>query len=356
MVPGVRHLLDVALGGLLLRVILGWLAASRRRIRRLASLAVIAGLSVILILVDLPVSRLTGLVLLTPLALGLLWSSLPDFANAFRTLASGRFFTFRHAREADAVAEPLLEALVDLARLRIGALVIRPRSNDVGPFLSGGEPISAELNKSLLLSIFSPRAPRHDGAVVVEGNRITRIGAVMPLASAESVSSELGTRHLAALGLSEQCDADVLVVSEERGTISRAWRGQLVDVAPEDAVSAKRLAERLPLSAPRMGAAAAHARSALLWLVAAGLAFAGIDGIRKSQAPPVPRHGRDHDRRGAHQRGECARGILRGGAERHILSYVCRRATAGSIAGSTGGGQGRGRCEGICPPAKTTSA
>ncbi len=114
-----------------------------------------------------------------------------------------------------------------LARTRNGALIILPGRESLERHLEGGVPLDGQLSEPLLLSLFDPHSPGHDGAAVVEGNKVTRFAVRLPLSSAEEQLREVGTRHAAALGLSERCDALVIVVSEERGAISVAQGGTL---------------------------------------------------------------------------------------------------------------------------------
>ena len=272
MAPWLRHLLDVLVGTLLVRVAFGCLTVSRRLLRRLIPLVVMVALAAALLWADLPFSRAVGLVLLVPVSLGLLWSALPDFGKIYRTLAHGRPFSLRPGRD---VGDEAMAALLALAEHHRGALLIFVRGDDVTPLLSGGEEISAEVNKSLLLSIFYPGCPRHDGAVVIEGGRIVRIGAVLPLASAEETPPHLGTRHLAAIGLSERCDADIFIVSEERGAISHVRGGRLVEVSAEARRSPERLAAELAIATDRRGRLSRRSASALLWGGSAAVATLG---------------------------------------------------------------------------------
>jgi len=125
-------------------------------------------------------------------------------------------------------------------------LLVFPGSQDEDGLISGGEEVDAKVNRSLLLSLFDPHCPRHDGAVVIRNNRMVRIGAVLPLASAEGKGAHLGTRHLAAIGLSERSDSHVLVVSEERGVISHAVNGELSEIEYQDPVDLRaQLSRRL---------------------------------------------------------------------------------------------------------------
>lgn len=121
----------------------------------------------------------------------------------------------------------LVKAATRMAERRVGALIVVPGRETVEPHLNGGLPLEGQLSGPILESIFSPDSPGHDGAVVIERGCIQRFGVHLPLSGQPEELGHLGTRHTAALGLSERCDALVIVVSEERGEISIAAGGEL---------------------------------------------------------------------------------------------------------------------------------
>lgn len=123
--------------------------------------------------------------------------------------------------------EILVRTLTELAREKIGAILIVRGRDLIVRHLQGGEECGGKLSESLLKSIFDPHSVGHDGAVVIEGNLISQFSAHLPLSKNVKKLGEGGTRHAAALGLSEYCDALCLVVSEERGTISVASNGDI---------------------------------------------------------------------------------------------------------------------------------
>jgi len=122
--------------------------------------------------------------------------------------------------------DAVVRAVVELARRRHGALVVLERSADLSDVVESGLRVDAAITPELLVAIFQPQSPLHDGAVVVQGARVAGAGCLLPL-SAAAAPQELGTRHRAALGLAEEVDAAVVVVSEERGEISVALEGAL---------------------------------------------------------------------------------------------------------------------------------
>jgi diadenylate cyclase len=131
----------------------------------------------------------------------------------------------------DRVAGQLVEALTLLAARRIGALIVLPGQQVIDGLLQGGVVLDGQVSTPLLLSVFDPSSPGHDGAVIVEGDRVRKFSVHLPLAERFDHHSTLGTRHRAALGLAERSDALVVAVSEERGTISVASGGELRTLA-----------------------------------------------------------------------------------------------------------------------------
>ena len=121
----------------------------------------------------------------------------------------------------------LVRTLLQLAAQRTGALLVLPGREPLERHLQGGTPLDALISEALLLSIFDPESPGHDGAVVAQGNRLVRFSAHLPLSEDRTQLGAGGTRHAAALGLAERCDALCVVVSEERGTVALASNGQL---------------------------------------------------------------------------------------------------------------------------------
>lgn len=116
--------------------------------------------------------------------------------------------------------EELLKALREMAEKRIGALIVLVRHIPLGHIIQVGTEIDAKVTSELLNSIFLPYSPIHDGAVIIETGKLTKAGCLLPLSQNPDIAKSFGTRHRAALGLSELCDCCVVVVSEETGKIS----------------------------------------------------------------------------------------------------------------------------------------
>lgn len=153
------------------------------------------------------------------------------------------------------VVEEVIEAVQDMASKRIGALIAFERGNTLAPYLGTGTMLDARASAEMIGSIFSPKAPLHDGALIIRGERLVAGSCILPLAEHENLARDLGTRHRAAIGLSEETDALVVVVSEETGLISLAEAGELQrGLKPEDL--RRRLREELDMQADgREGAA-----------------------------------------------------------------------------------------------------
>jgi uncharacterized protein (TIGR00159 family) len=125
------------------------------------------------------------------------------------------------------LAETIARGAQQLAERRFGALLILERSTPLGEYASKGVAVDAVLSAELLLNIFWPNTPLHDGAVIIHGDRVVAAGVVLPLAQSPAVE-HIGTRHRAAIGITEISDAIAVVVSEETGTISLANAGRMV--------------------------------------------------------------------------------------------------------------------------------
>lgn len=129
------------------------------------------------------------------------------------------------------------ESLMKLAQERCGAIVVFPGREPINDKISGGYQLNAVPSVPLILSIFDPNSPGHDGAVIIEGNKLTLFGVRLPMSQSTRLSEEYGTRHHAAMGLAEQTDALTLVVSEERGKVSAFLNGEMRPMADAKAIT-----------------------------------------------------------------------------------------------------------------------
>ncbi|MCP4590254.1 MAG: TIGR00159 family protein [bacterium] len=131
------------------------------------------------------------------------------------------------SKDAELLLSPLVKAVASLSKNKIGALIALEGRVPIGGLVESGVPLDAELSAELLETIFWPGSALHDLGVVVRQGRIAAAGCQFPLADSDDADRSLGSRHRAALGLSQECDALVIVVSEETGTISLAHRGRM---------------------------------------------------------------------------------------------------------------------------------
>ena len=125
-------------------------------------------------------------------------------------------------------------AATELSKEKTGALIVIERDIEIKDIISTGVPMEAEVSPQLLVNIFVPKTPLHDGAVVISNNKIAAAACVLPLADDKDIAQELGTRHRAAIGISKESDSIVVVVSEETGKISVAKDGTLIADVRED--------------------------------------------------------------------------------------------------------------------------
>jgi diadenylate cyclase len=164
-----------------------------------------------------------------------------DIRRALAHFGRAPFFRyFERVASQEETIEELVVTASTLAARRIGAIVVIERQIGLRNYIEGGIPLDATITYDLLASIFQPGAPLHDGAVIVQGDRVAAAACFLPLSVSPRVSRELGTRHRAALGVTEESDAVAIVVSEESGAVSLAAGAEL-----ERGLSANELRARL---------------------------------------------------------------------------------------------------------------
>ncbi|WXR60260.1 diadenylate cyclase CdaA [Peptostreptococcaceae bacterium AGR-M142] len=129
--------------------------------------------------------------------------------------------------EVDDIIDEIVEALFSLSRQKIGALIVFEKETGINDIVQTGTRINGKITRQLLINIFIPNTPLHDGAVIIKENRIKAAGCFLPLSENKYLSKELGTRHRSAIGISENSDAISITVSEETGQISIADNGKL---------------------------------------------------------------------------------------------------------------------------------
>ena len=135
-----------------------------------------------------------------------------------------------------------------LSKNKVGALIVVQRETGLRIYKETGTQIKGEVTSGLLLSIFNPGSPLHDGAVILQNTLVEAAGCILPLTESEMITPDMGTRHRAALGLTEETDAIVIVISEERGAIATAENGRFVKLDMDEMSLRRYLNERLFIS------------------------------------------------------------------------------------------------------------
>ena len=200
--------------------------------------AVQMGIGLGFIFIVYQVSKWLGLVtlyamldtLLTSLVLIIVVVFQQDIRRALMRFGARPLFTPARAALETQVIEEVVRAASSLAQKRIGALIVFEREAVLDEFIEAGTRLDAQVSKELLYSVFVPsyENPMHDGAVIISDGRVQQGGAFLPLSASNKLDKTLGTRHRAAVGLSEDTDAAVVVVSEERGAVSLCFHGNIV--------------------------------------------------------------------------------------------------------------------------------
>jgi diadenylate cyclase len=237
--PGLGDLIQVLIVAVALYYLLRLLAATRA-LHMLVGLLVLALIYFVARFLDLTLIRYILEWVFQYGAIAALIVFQPELRSGLARLGQNRMFRLFNRMEAGQVTEELAEAVERLARAGIGAIVAVEREVGLDEYADTGTRIQAKVAADLIVSLFSPHAPLHDGAVLIQGDTIIAAGVILPLTQFPVADRTLGTRHRAAIGLSEETDALVIVVSEETTHISIAQRGRL-----ERAVSGERLRQAL---------------------------------------------------------------------------------------------------------------
>lgn len=166
----------------------------------------------------------------------------PELRRALEQLGSSNKLTRYLGLEKDIISKTKEDiykigiAVMELAKTKTGALIVIERDIKLKEIISTGVTINGEISPQLLVNIFTPNTPLHDGAVIISENKIAAAACMLPLASDGDIARELGTRHRAAIGMSKESDAIIVVVSEETGKISIAKEGTLIADLKEEAL------------------------------------------------------------------------------------------------------------------------
>jgi diadenylate cyclase len=219
------ELADIAVVGLIFWALIAW----ARRVHAAMALAGLAFLGVVYLLaehfsLELTARIFQGFFAVVVVLLVVVFQD--DLRRLFEQIAAWGLLRRRPAVQPGALAA-VVRSLERLASERTGALLVFPGREPLGRHLRGGVVLDATVSEEVLLSLFDSSSPGHDGAVVVRGGRIERFGVHLPLSGDHAQLGPGGTRHAAALGLAERCDALCVVVSEERGTVALAQAGRL---------------------------------------------------------------------------------------------------------------------------------
>jgi len=246
--PDVRptDLVDILIVAVLLWTGLAWVRHARGRIA-LAGVAIAAALFLLARQLELQMTVwiLQGFFAVGVLVLVVVFQD--DLRRGLEQLAVWGLRRRQQAAPADAV-DALVGAVRRMAAERTGALIVIPGREPLERHVAGGIDLDGKLSEPLLLSLFDPHSPGHDGAVLVEGDHVRRFALHLPLSTDAQQLGGGGTRHAAALGLAERSDALCIVVSEERGTVSVARDGRLTRLSGPEALAAelRRFLQRVP--------------------------------------------------------------------------------------------------------------
>jgi diadenylate cyclase len=173
----------------------------------------------------------------------------PELRRALEQLGRGKLFSRSSSEEdqdgAKRIAE-VMRAANYLAKRKIGALIVFEKETGLTDYVESGIPIEGRISSELLINIFIPNTPLHDGAVIMRQNQLMAAGCYLPLSENPFISKELGTRHRAAIGMSEVSDAMCIIVSEETGQISLTMNGHIVRDIKEESLISKLFEELMP--------------------------------------------------------------------------------------------------------------
>lgn len=171
----------------------------------------------------------------------------PELRRALERLGTNNMFKnmvgYNNNTVNEKTAQAMTESMSQMASVKTGALIAVEQMVALGEYEQTGIPIDAEISAQLLINIFEKNTPLHDGAVIIRQNRVLAATCYLPLSESTSISKELGTRHRAALGLSEVSDAKIFIVSEETGAMSMAYEGKIYRNIDEDFIRRELLGE-----------------------------------------------------------------------------------------------------------------
>lgn len=236
---GWRDALDIAIVAIitygLLRLIRG-----TRAVQMVLGLFAIFAVYAVATLLNLSAlsTILKALIFYVPFAIIVLFSH--ELRRALAVFGRTPFFALFSGYHAEETVSEIVLAVTSLSARRVGALIVLERREGLKTYIENGSPIDAAVSYELLVTLFAPGTPLHDGAVIISNDRIAAAASFLPLSLKEGLPKRFGTRHRAAIGISEETDALAVLVSEERGTISLARSGGI-----EEELDAKSLRDAL---------------------------------------------------------------------------------------------------------------
>ena len=172
----------------------------------------------------------------------------PEIRRLLIYVGQTRFFQSIFKMGTSRSLEAIVNASIQLSKKKWGGLIVIQRETGLRSYKDASVQLKAEVSTPLLLSIFNPESPLHDGAVILQNTLIEAAGCILPLTESQMILPEMGTRHRAALGITEESDAIVVIISEERGTISTAENGRFTNLDIDEMKLRRYLNERLFIS------------------------------------------------------------------------------------------------------------
>ncbi len=223
-------ILDIVAVAALIYLVLIWIRKTRGWML-FRGIAIVLGAWIVAMILNLNMVELVFNKLFNIGILAIIVIFQPELRRALERLGTSRVFNNLFGYKDNTVnkktADALTEAMVNMASTKTGALIAVEQKVALGEYEQTGIPIDAEISSGLLINIFVKNTPLHDGAVIIRQNRVLAATCYLPLSENNDISKDLGTRHRAALGLSEVSDAKVFIVSEETGAMSMAYQGEL---------------------------------------------------------------------------------------------------------------------------------
>ena len=172
----------------------------------------------------------------------------PEIRRLLIYIGQTRFFQRIFRMGTSRSLEAIVDASLQLSEKKWGALIVIQRETGLRSYKEAGIQLKAEVSAPLLMSVFNPESPMHDGAVIMQNTLLEAAGCILPLTESQMILPEMGTRHRAALGITEESDAVVVVISEERGTIITAENGRFTNMDMDEMKLRRYLNERLFIS------------------------------------------------------------------------------------------------------------